>query len=233
MAYARSAALKELHLQIDRLVLVVKAAGRLRAGGRHNQRYKDAMYASSVLLSFAYFEAYVSDLVADVCSGFVNVALPAGGLPSAMRAHVAVCSRIASWAEIQDPAKQREHVWAHKTAGNFEILADSVVPARIDSSSLLSGISYPKPDNVRKLLARLGVDQPKKKLIERGGHAVEQKLTSIHDARAELAHTGRLPAWAPADYSVRLRELKEFAVAFDKVVHRHVVSIASSRGWIT
>lgn len=117
-------------------------------------------------------------------------------------------------------------------SGGMDILNDTDVPMRIDVDALLSGVSYPKPANVRKLLARLGIENSIDKLRQRGGHAVEQKLTSIHDARAELAHTGNLPAWTHADYQVRLNGLEEYAKALDKVLHRHVASAVSSAQWI-
>lgn len=233
MSYARSAAFKVLQARVAGLRRIVDASARLRIGGRRNQLYRESMLSSTVLLGFAYFEAYVSDVVDDACKSLCSGGLNASKFPSDLRVHVAIAAHIRNWVDIQDPAKQRNQINANRSAGVFDILNDADTPMKIDVAALLSGVSYPKPKNVKRLLARLGIADPKAELIARGGHSIEQKLISIHDARAELAHTGAMPAWTIADYLDRLDGLEQFARAFDKVLHRHVSALVSSSRWIT
>lgn len=232
MPYSKGAAYKSFIVRVDDLRRVVGAADRLKVGGKYNQTYRDAMLSSSILLSFAYFESYVADVTNDVCKALCSPGLMAKSLAGDLRAHVSVSSKLNSWIGIQDPLKQRQQILAFKAADGFELLADEYSPTGIDVGSLLSGVGYPKPDNIRKLLSRFGVPDPLAALKGAGGHSVMQKLTSIHDARAELAHTGRLPAWTISDYKDRLTDIGHFARAVDYVLWRYVCSTVPSSRWI-
>jgi len=232
MAYARSAAFKSLQRRLRELHSVVAHAWRLKKGGKRLPIYKEALLSSSVLLSFAHFESYVGDVTNDVCKAFCSAALSSAQFPAALRAHVAVGSKLKGWGEIQDPTKQRAQILAHKANGGFEILNDLTVPLKIDVDSILVDVSYPKLKNVKKLLNRLGVDDPIASLIKSGGHSISQKLISIHDARAELAHTGQAPNWTKTDYQHRLQELLQFAAAMDRVLFTLVASTVKSTNWI-
>jgi hypothetical protein len=232
MPYAKSVAFKSFESRIAELRKVVRAASRLRIGGRANKTYRDAMLSSSLLLSFAYFEAYVADVTNDVCKALCSVGVSAASFARDLRAHVAVASRLRQWSDVQDPIRLRQQIWVHKDADGFVLLDDSAMPARIDVDLLLSGVGYPKPENIKKLLSRLGIGDPNAQLRRRGGHAVIQKLTSVHDARAELAHTGRMPGWTFADYDIRLLELRQFARAMDHVLWNYVVDVVPATAWI-
>lgn len=232
MSYARSAAFKVFQKRIKDLRRAVNAASRLRIGGTHNQLYREAMLSSTILLGFAYFEAYVSDVVDGACRALCSCGVTASALPADLRVQVAIAAHIKQLSEIRDPVRQRNQIKEKKNNGVFDILNDTNIPSRIDAEALLSGVTYPKLDNIRRLLARMGIANPKAELISRGGHSIEQKLTSIHDVRAELAHTGVLPAWTPADYEMRLSGLEDFAKAFDKILHRHVIGIVPSNNWV-
>lgn len=233
MGYARSAARKQLDDRLARLIGVARVAGRLRIGGKKNAILRESMYSSVILLSFAHFESYISDICADLCKALCSGAIPASKLNSALRAHVAVASCVPAWSDIQDPTKLRQQIVAYKGSGGFDLLIDDLVPTWIEPSTVLAGISYPKPKNIKRLLERLGVDEPLLALKAVGGIAVMQKLTSIHDARAELAHTGRLPGWTPADYELRVTDLGGFASALDRVIWKYMCACIPSKHWIT
>jgi len=207
-------------------------AARLRVGGARNQLYRDAMLSSTVLLGFAYFEAYIRDVVDDACKALCSSGIRADAIPINLRIHVSIVAHIKKLSEIRDPAKQMKQIEVMRSNGMLDILDDANVPVRIDVDALLSGVTYPKPDNIRRLLARIGVANPKAELISRGGHSIEQKLTSIHDVRAELAHTGVMPSWTTSDYEMRLGGLEEFAKTFDKILHRHVIGVVPSTNWV-
>lgn len=232
MSYARSAAFKAFQLRIRDLRRTVGVAARLRVGGMRKQLYRDAMLSSTVLLAFAYFETYVSDVVDDACKALCSAGVRADTIPLNLRIHVSIGAYIKQLSEIRDPAKQMKRIEVMKADGTLDILDDTSVPVRIDVDALLSGVTYPKPVNIRRLLARIGIADPKAELISRGGHSIEQKLTSIHDVRAELAHTGVMPSWTTSDYEMRLDGLKEFAKAFDKILHHHVIAVVPSTKWI-
>jgi hypothetical protein len=233
MPYSKSASIKRFEARVSDLARVARVANALKIGGvRYNATYRDAMLSSSILLSFAYFEAYFADITNDVAKALCSSKIQASALSQDLRVQIAVASQLDGWSEIQDPAKRRKQIWAHKASNGFLLLEDAHVPASLGVSNLLSGISYPKPDNVKKLLSRFGIGDPLKELKAKGGHAVMQKLTSIHDARAELAHTGRLPSWSPMDYQDRLREIVEFAKSMDRVLWTYVRSAVPATCWI-
>ena len=232
MPYATSAALKSFRMKNADLKRLVTKAYRLRIGGRRAPVYRDAMLSSAVLLSFALFEAYVSDVVDAFFKGFENAKVKTEQLPPETRAHHALACRLDEWSDIQDPSKLRERIWVDKSAGKLMLLDDGINLASLDVSPFLAGIAYPKLDNIKKLLMRLGVAKPLDALRAKGGHAITQKLISFHDARAELAHTAQLPSWTQNDYQDRLKELEEFALAFDKVLHSQFTSISNATAWI-
>lgn len=232
MPYAISAALKSFRTRNADLKRLVTKAHRLRIGGRKAPVYRDAMLSSAVLLSFALFEAYVSDVIDAFFKGLENAKVKTEQLPPELRAHHALACRLDEWSDIQDPSKLRDRIWGDKVAGKLVLLDDGVELASLDVSPFLAGIAYPKLDNVKKLLTRLGVAKPLDALRGKGGHAIAQKLVSFHDARAELAHTAQLPSWTEQDYQDRLLELEQFALAFDKVLYSRFTSISSSTAWI-
>lgn len=185
-----------------------------------------------MLLGFAYFEAYIADVVDDFCKAICSKGVTADRFPEDLRAHITIAANLKNWVGIQDPSKQRAQINAGRKKGVFDLLNDQNRPVQIDAAALLAGVSYPKPANVRKLLSRLGIQDPIAQLVARGGHSIEQKLVSIHDVRTELAHTGTMPSWTLSDYENRIDGLEEFAKAVDKVLHRQVSSIASASSWI-
>jgi hypothetical protein len=233
MPYARSAALKQLHGRLDDLQRVTRSAGKLKVGGKKNPLLRESMYSSVILLSFAHFESYVSDVSADLCKALCSANKPAKALNDSLRAHVSVASQLSAWKNIQDPAKLRKQIWLHKGANGFELLSDAASPVWIDPTLVLAGIGYPKPDNIKKFLGRLGIADSTKALQAVGGLTIMQKLTSIHDARVELAHTGKLPSWAHADYELRVKGLREFAGVLDRVLWRYVCASVPSKQWIS
>jgi hypothetical protein len=232
MGYARSAAFKAFQTHVSASRRVVKAAGKISFGGKRRKLYQDSMLSSSILLCFANFENYLSDVIDDMCIGFCAAALTASGLPPELRTQVAVVSKLAEWADIEDPTKLQANLWKYKEGGGFAVLDDAFVPKNINVDAITAKITYPKIDNVIKVMRRIGIQKPKAKLKAVGGHAIEQKLTSIHDARAELAHTGKLPVWTTQDYVDRLNDLETFARTLDKIFCQHFCRYASLPKWI-
>lgn len=232
MSYTRSSAFKALQSNLAAARQVVKAANKINFGGKRKPLYRDSMLSSAVLLSFANFESYVSDVLNDMCKGFCAAKLNSAKLPAELRSQIAVTAKLSEWDDIEDPTKLQSRIWAHKTAGGFEVLNDNFVPANLDAGSIATRAAYPKLDNVIKLMRRVGIQKPRDVLRTVGGHTIEQKLTSIHDARAELAHTGKLPLWAAQDYIDRLDDLEYFARTLDRIFCRHFCRYASSLNWI-
>jgi hypothetical protein len=229
MPYAKSAVYKAFELRLAGHQRTVIAAFRFKAGGAYNSTIRDAMCSSAILLGFAHFESYVTDVVDDLCKALTSAGKSSAVFSDDLRAHVAVAFQVSAWSELQDPGKLRKQIWTHKLADGFALLNDAAVPTKISSSAVLARIRYPKPDNIKKLLTRLGFVDPVASL---GGPTVLQKLTSFHDVRAELAHTGKLPSWSQADYSQRLNEFGQFARAFDHLLWKYVVAIVPASRWI-
>jgi hypothetical protein len=232
MGYSRSAAFKTFQANSKASRQVVNAAAKIKFGGKRRSLYQDSMLSSAVLLAFANFERYVGDVVDDLCKGLCAAGLAVSKLPIELRVQIAVVSKLSEWSDIKDPSKLQSNIWKYKQNDGFVMLEEGFVPKNIDVDAILAKASYPKIGNILKLLRRLGIADPKTILKVVGGHAIEQKLTSIHDARAELAHTGKLPLWTTQDYLDRLVDLEAFAKVFDKILFRHFCGLASAPHWI-
>jgi hypothetical protein len=233
MSYARSAAFRVFQTRVEAARQVAKAASKIRFGGKKKGLYQESMFSSSILLTFANFETYIRDISNDICKGFCSAGLISSNLPEELRTQTSIVARLAEWSNIHDPGKLQANIWKHKAAGGFSVLSDTFTPKNIDVDALITKIAYPKIDNVVRLMRRLGVKDPRDALKAIGGHAIEQKLTSFHDARAELAHTGKLPTWTAQDYIDRLDDLGAFARTLDKIFCRHFCHYASLSNWIT
>lgn len=233
MGYARSASLKAFQAKVEASRKVVKAAERMRFGGAKRPLYQASMRSSSILLTFANFESYVNDALNDVCKGFCSAVIPASKLPPELRTQIAIIQKIKQWAEVKDPVKLHSQVWAQKEGGGFSMLDDNAIPSALDVDALVANTGYPKFDNIIKLMRRIGMADPKTALKKVGGYSIDQKLTSFHDARAELAHTGKLPIWSFQDYLDRLDDLEDFAKALDKCICSHFCRYAGMANWIT
>jgi hypothetical protein len=216
---------------VGELRVTLKSSLRIKLGGKRNQLVRQSMQCGVVLIAFAYFESYFREVVEDVFASLSAGGVSSSSLAEATRTQVAIGCRLDEWARTVDPAKQSKQIWTYRGVGGFDLLEDSLVVRADVATALLAGITYPKLDNVRKLLARLGIDDPLARLRSTAKMQIDQYLVSFHDARVDLAHNGTPPGWSEADFEVKLSELMLFAKALDKVLYGWVGQASSYSHW--
>jgi hypothetical protein len=189
------------------------------------------MQGGVVLLAFGYFEAFVRELIEDVFVSLSSSATHSERLGSTIRVHAGLVCQMHEWNKIQDPGALSAKIWDYRMNGGLSILEDGSPIGADLAEKILAGITYPKLDNIRKLLSRLGIADPLRSLRSTAKQQIDQFLISFHDARVDLAHNGTPPGWAEADFILRLDELTKFAVVLDRVVYKWLCAVAGTRAW--
>lgn len=189
------------------------------------------MQSGTVLLAFSYFEVYFREVVEDIFSSLAAAGVRADVLTPRTRIHCAIDWKLAEWAEVQDPSKRCEAVWNYVSSGGVGSLHDVGVVERSFAERVLSGITYPKPDNIKKMLVRLGINNPVTCLRRKARMNIDQYLIGFHDARVDLAHNGNPPGWAEADYDQKIEDLLKFSKVLDRVLCQWFCERASISHW--
>lgn len=231
MGYKRSAALRRFAEKTSSLHRLIRAARRIKLGGKSNAELKGAMRSGSVVLAFGHFEGYYREVIEDICSSLSDAGSTYAEMPVSFRTHAAVACRLEEWGSIQNPQSLSERIWAIRAGGGFDTLLDENRVSAGIASDLMSGITYPKLDNIRKMLARLGIADPLAKLRATARLPIDQYLTSFHDARVDLAHNGTPPGWAESDFENQLERLHSFARVLDRVLFQWFCQRAGMRSW--
>ncbi|WP_208279308.1 HEPN domain-containing protein [Massilia oculi] len=198
---------------------------------------RDYAIAAAIFLAHAEFENYFVYVLSDLAGTYTSAAGDATKLPSRLRAHLittrlnleGLAPKLVSRSRDQEVFSIIER-WF--TAADNKLIAGTAPLPVISGGDIFGDSTYPSIKNIEKILKRLGVGDPKGELNRiGGGKDIVGLLESISSLRTALAHSATLPGVNVSDVHQRIDGLKEFVLAFDKIVFNQVLTSLSVSDW--
>jgi hypothetical protein len=153
-------------------------------------------------------------------------------VPLRSRGYVAVRTLEESFSRYiynQDEASISESVAAEADLWNFLIGSDQL-PSLFSGETLHDGTAYPSYRNLKRLLRRVGVSEPKKSLNAALKSDAETLIEAFQSIRTAIAHSAP-PALTLGDVRSRLADMVKLVGAIDRLMHKHVLVHGGPSCW--
>ena len=229
MAYARSIALATLDTALS------DVDGRLKkysAGPAPHPDVQEYFFMATILVAFASLESYFDDLFDRIAKGLgaIHGTPQAQLLDAPLKAVLLTCVPQLEDAHrrllgMNDSADYLKFMERSAASPLLAFIGGGAGPAfSLQGSQLHQNKKYPSPDNVRRIMTRIGASTFFSQLDQRFHFQSENWLQALNDIRTEVAHQGTLPqqVGTVADVHAYLGRVYLFAKRTDRIVYDHV-----------
>jgi|SRR5271166_1019044 len=228
MSYCRSVYRNEFDTQAADLLHKAKLAERL---GKSYPTIRDSVFQCAVLLLVAALETYLKLLVEAWVQKLKSKNFGTK-TPDHARAFIA--------AKKLDRAFALYHYDGNEKALYTSLMAESSLwpflagtpqlPAFFNGKALHDGAAYPTSKNIKKLFARLGVQDMIARLSRNLSRDVEVLIDSLQSIRTALAHSSP-PPLTLSDVERHLTDCKALVGSIDRIFWAHVKAHGGSDCW--
>ncbi|MBC7489273.1 MAG: hypothetical protein H7240_04080 [Glaciimonas sp.] len=234
MAYSVSRQRAHFELQLEELIR------KLRLGSKKGipTELREFAIAAAIFLAHAEIENFFVDVLDGFAQAFTIGAPTPGSLPSKLRAHL-ICEKFAlnkiSNKVVANGGEQEIFASIEKwfQSPQLPLITGSAPMVILTGLDIYGDYSYPSVKNVERILRRVGIGNPKGELNKIGKTDIVGKLESVASLRTALAHSAVLPGVSVGDVILRLKSLKKFAQAFDRLLYIQARKTVSHTTWVT
>ena len=223
--------------QFDASISEIKSMVTVRLWNGVPPASKPAFCAGVIILGFSALEDYINDIITLWLNRCENQQILSTSLPSTLRAFCHInnssVNNHARYLLTRDERRFLSYIENDFTSNRHLFLrGEPLAPHSVDLPKLLQ-ISYPSPDNLPKLFARIGINSIRNELNAQAKANIWQFVVSANAQRTACAHSYTLP---PANRNDLLKYLDEISVvvkALDRIMFRHVLRHTSRTSWPT
>lgn len=234
MAYTISSARKHFDNQVDEIVRRLRIADRRGT----DPELRSYAIAAAIFLAHAEVENYFVDALSGIAKIYSGSAYKASRLPGRLRAHLTLSKANArilvanSFAgKDEDDTLVAVERW-FTPDGVACFFDDQLNIPLLSGKDIYGTASYPSKKNLEKVLRRVGIGDPKGELNKIAKRDVASILESVASLRTSLAHTATLPGVSCKDAGARVKDLRVFVKALDRLFHKHTVATHSRSSWV-
>lgn len=230
MRYSRSFYRNSFDARINFLVKKARRAHRLKAS---DADIRDLVFQSAIFLTGAAIETYIRLLV-EAWIQRIRLHDMGSQTPSVARAYIALRRLESSFAKYQYNGDERTLYMSLQAEGAlWPLLAgDSSLPSFFEGKALHDGTTYPSHKNIKRLFARVGIDNMLDRLSRNLSRDAEALIENFQSVRTALAHSSP-PTITILDVEARLSDSKALIGAIDRIFHGHVMRHGGSDCWST
>lgn len=228
MRYIRSSHRNSFDERVRFLITKARRAERLRAS---DADIRDMVFQSAVFLTGAATESYVRLLVE---TWVQKIRLNGRGLHAPGMAGAYIASRRLTDAFARFHFSGDEKLLCKSIQGErdlWPLLAGSGnLPHFFEGKVLLDGVTYPSSKNLKRLFARLGIENMTDRLSRNLSRDVEILIENFQGIRTALAHSSP-PTITINDVETLLSDSKALVGAIDRIFHSHVMRHGGPTCW--
>lgn len=226
MSYCRSAYLEEFEDRVASLAAKAQQAMQLS-----DQGLRDLIFQSTVFLTGAAIETYLK-LIIEAWVDKVKAKGRGAHAPNAARAFIALrqlerpflrYSYDKDEKSLCMTLQQENALWSL-------LIPNTDLPSFFQGKTLHDGVAYPSTKNIRKLFARVGINNMTDQISKFLNRDAEVLIDSFQSVRTALAHSAP-PEITIDDVSRLLDDSKLLVRAIDDVLWRHVSKHGGSDCW--
>ncbi|WP_155831196.1 hypothetical protein [Hyphomicrobium sp. 802] len=213
---------------MDFLIKKARRAQRLRAS---DSDIRDLVFQSSVFRTGAAVETYIRLLIESWAQEVKNKAR--GHLtPGECRAFIVSKRLQDKFSRYAFNGDEKELYMALRAETDIVVLlgGNANLPAAFDGKVLHQGAAYPSNKNIKKLFARVGIDNILGRISANLSRDAEVLIESFQSVRTALAHAAP-PTVTIGDVEKLLGDSKALVGSIDRIFYKHVAAHGGRDCW--
>ncbi len=229
MLYAESIARKEFFLRTEGILKICQNATPKSIGVPSPDI--ELLYQAAIFKTSAFIEEYLKDIISDWFHGAAINGFTAASLPDDLKWFSIVKAHMKEYEQFFFSKDEKRLISGIKNTSQNQLLADaSPLSGLINPDTILSGRKYPSTKNIKRLFARIGIDDIFKLIDRREHRAFEPIIQSFLDVRQAIAHQNP-PELTLTDVVSQISNVHSFIAAIDRELFVHVTRCHGNICW--